>query len=80
MTKKFFVVAIVGFTFIAGWHTSFAFQSTTLENGTLVSKEVYRFPSYEEAVEKTDAEKYASKEEYEKAVTDKTLSFQNSTT
>lgn len=74
--KKLSALFIV-FGFIVGMSCqgAFAFQSDSRENGTLISKDTYVFPSYEEAVEKTDAEKYASKEEYEKAVADKKFEF-----
>lgn len=44
-------------------------------NGELVSQEVYQFPDYQTAVEKTDVEIYATKEIYEKAVADKNFEF-----
>ncbi len=52
--------------------TAFGFQ---VSDGSLVSKAGYRFPSFEEAVEKTYAELYTSKEEYEKAIADKRFEF-----
>jgi dipeptidyl aminopeptidase/acylaminoacyl peptidase len=41
----------------------------------LVSQEIYQFPDYQAAVEKTDVEIYATKEEYEKSVADKNFEF-----
>jgi dipeptidyl aminopeptidase/acylaminoacyl peptidase len=74
--KDTFLVLLTIFGFIFSLEqTVFSFQSTSHENGSLVSKDVYTFPSYEQAVEKTDAEKYSSKEEYGKAVADKNFEF-----
>lgn len=44
-------------------------------DGKLISKETYKFPSFQAAVDKTFAELYSSKEEYEKAVADKNFEF-----
>ena len=49
--------------------------STIVDNGKLLSQEAYSFPSYEDAVAKTDAENYATKQEYEIAVNDKNFEF-----
>src|SRR3954471_5528808 len=40
------------------------------ENGAVVERKAYSFPSYEEAVRATDVERYAEKAEYESAVGD----------
>jgi dipeptidyl aminopeptidase/acylaminoacyl peptidase len=39
-------------------------------DGLLIERKVYAFPSYEQAVQTTDVEKYTSKQAYEKAVSD----------
>jgi dipeptidyl aminopeptidase/acylaminoacyl peptidase len=45
------------------------------DDGKLISQEIYQFPNYQTAVEKTDVENYATKDEYEKAVADKNFEF-----
>src|SRR4051812_8525989 len=42
----------------------------TAEDGAVVERKVYGFPSYEQAVRDTDVERYADKAEYESAVGD----------
>ncbi|HEY8561123.1 MAG TPA: prolyl oligopeptidase family serine peptidase [Pyrinomonadaceae bacterium] len=59
-------------------HAGFAFPACAQNpppDGQLVSREAYRFPSYQAAVEKTGAENYATEEEYETAVADKNFEF-----
>jgi dipeptidyl aminopeptidase/acylaminoacyl peptidase len=46
------------------------------ENGTIVERKDYSFPSYEKAVQDTDVEQYADKAAYEKAVADTQFEFQ----
>lgn len=76
MKNRFLVLLTISlFIFSLEQQSAFAFKSTLQNNGELVSRDVYTFPSYEQAVEKTDAEKYSSKEEYEKAVADKNFEF-----
>ena len=50
-----------------------ALSTTALaaENGQIIDRRTYTFPSYEEAVAKTDVELYADKTEYDKAVADR---------
>ena len=45
-------------------------------NGSVVERKTYAFPTYEQAVETTDVEKYTSKQVYEKAVADQHYEFQ----
>ena len=45
------------------------------DEGKLINQEIYQFPAYQTAVEKTDVENYAAREEYEKAVADKNFEF-----
>lgn len=46
------------------------------ENGAVVERKAYDFPSYERAVETTDVENYADRAEYEKAVGDTKFEFE----
>lgn len=47
-------------------------QTSLAQNdGKLVAQEIYQFPTYPVAVEKTDVEKYTSKKDYDQAVADK---------
>lgn len=46
------------------------------ENGAVVERKAYGFPSYERAVETTDVENYADKAEYETAVNDTKFEFE----
>lgn len=46
------------------------------ENGAVVERKAYDFPSYERAVETTDVENYADKAEYETAVNDTKFAFE----
>ena len=45
-------------------------------NGSVVERKTYAFPTYEQAAETTDVEKYTSKQVYEKAVGDQNYEFQ----
>lgn len=45
-------------------------------DGALVERKPYAFPAYERAVESTDVERYASKEDYERAVADRRFEFE----
>ena len=56
------------------WHGVASALAT--ENGTIVERTTYRFPSYEEAVQNTDVEIYADKVAYEQAVADTQFEFQ----
>ena len=49
------------------------------DDGNIVEVKNYTFPSYQEAVEKTDVERYSVRREYETAVGDKKFSFQKIT-
>ena len=49
------------------------------ENGAVVGRTAYVFPSYEKAVETTDVENYADRAAYEKAVGDANFEFQKLT-
>lgn len=46
------------------------------DNGAVVERKAYDFPSYERAVESTDVENYADKAAYEKAVGDAKFEFE----
>lgn len=65
------IIWILATLFILFFQAIFA-QNT---DGALISKESYKFPTFQQAVDKTFAELYASKEEYEKAVADKNFEF-----
>lgn len=52
-----------------------SFASGT-NDGSIVERKVYSFPSYEEAVKATDVENYASKESYQRAVNDRDFELQ----
>lgn len=45
-------------------------------DGLVIERKVYAFPSYEKAVQTTDVEKYTSKQAYEKAVNDRRFELQ----
>jgi len=45
-------------------------------DGLVIERKTYAFPSYEQAVQTTDVEKYASKQAYEKAVNDRDFELQ----
>jgi hypothetical protein len=45
-------------------------------DGLVIEREPYAFPSYEQAVQATDVEKYSSQQAYEKAVSDSHLELQ----
>jgi hypothetical protein len=45
-------------------------------DGLVIECKIYAFPSYEQAVETTDVEKYFSKQAYEKAVGDRNFELQ----
>lgn len=53
--------------------------SAQQENGVVVGRKTYVFPSYEKAVEATDVEKYADRAAYEKAVGDAGFELQKLT-
>lgn len=46
------------------------------ENGSVIERTAYQFPSYERAVETTDVERYTSRGDYEDAVKDSRFEFQ----
>ena len=46
------------------------------EDGTIVERTTYRFPSYEQAVQTTDVERYSDKTNYDNAVNDSRLEFE----
>lgn len=75
--KNNFLISSMVFVFILGMSRQiiFAFQPADSENGRLVSKAVYKFPGYKEAVDNAYAEEYTSKEDYEKAAADKNFEF-----
>ena len=45
-------------------------------DGLMIERKIYAFPSYEQAVQTTDVEKYASQQAYEKAVSDRHFELQ----
>lgn len=47
-----------------------------VEDGTIVERNVYQFPSYEQAVQTGDVKRYADKATYEAAVNDRRFEFQ----
>ena len=54
---------------------SYATPAQAPPDGAPVEQKLYDFPSYERAVESTDVERYASKEAYERAVSDRRFAF-----
>ena len=54
-------------------------SALALDDGAIVERKAYRFPSYEQAVETTDVEKYTDKVSYEAAVNDARFEFQKLT-
>ncbi len=65
------VLQIIVASFILPASTALA-----LEDGTIVERKAYQFPSYEQAVQNTDVERYADKVTYEAAVNDRRFEFQ----
>jgi dipeptidyl aminopeptidase/acylaminoacyl peptidase len=63
----FFLLTIISSITIARSQT----KDPATGNGKLLSQETYTLPSYEDAVARTDAENYATRQEYEKAINDK---------
>lgn len=53
-----------------------ASMALAVEDGAIVERSPYKFPSYEQAVQTTDVERYADKVTYETAVTDRRFEFQ----
>jgi len=53
-----------------------ASSALAFEDGTIVERNAYRFPSYEQAVQTSDVERYADKAAYETAVNDRRFEFQ----
>ena len=51
-------------------------RAADTNDGLVVERISYTFPTYEQAVETTDVEKYTSKQVYEKAVADRNFEFQ----
>jgi dipeptidyl aminopeptidase/acylaminoacyl peptidase len=51
-------------------------QAQATGNGVIVERATYAFPSYEQAVNTTDVEKYTDKASYERAVSDTNFEFQ----
>jgi dipeptidyl aminopeptidase/acylaminoacyl peptidase len=49
------------------------------KDGALVDQKAYNFPSYEQAVQTTDVERYTDKDSYEAAVKDTRFEFQKLT-
>jgi dipeptidyl aminopeptidase/acylaminoacyl peptidase len=64
-------------TFVLGlfFYTVPVSGKNSQDDGKLISRENYQFPDYQTAVEKTDVENYAAKEDYEKAVADGNFEF-----
>ncbi len=54
-------------------------SALAVEDGAIVERKAYRFPSYEQAVQTTDVEKYTDKVTYEVAVNDTRFEFQKLT-
>jgi dipeptidyl aminopeptidase/acylaminoacyl peptidase len=68
-------VIIVIIAFIQGGHTASAFGTNFQNDGKLIRRENYQFPDYQVALDKTDVENYATKQEYEKTVADRNFEF-----
>ncbi|HSS20190.1 MAG TPA: prolyl oligopeptidase family serine peptidase [Pyrinomonadaceae bacterium] len=51
-------------------------RASETNDGSIVERKTYSFPTYEQAVEKTDVEKYFSKQQYQKAVADPHFRFE----
>lgn len=66
---------VTSFIFIQGNVSALALEANFQNDGKLVSREIYQFPDYQTAAEKTDVENYAAKQEYEKAVADRNFEF-----
>ena len=54
-------------------------SALAFENGEIVERKAYSFPSYEQAVQATDVEKYTDKASYEAAVNDTRFEFEKLT-
>ncbi|HEX8492466.1 MAG TPA: prolyl oligopeptidase family serine peptidase [Pyrinomonadaceae bacterium] len=54
-------------------HVSFAVETN---DGSIIERKAYSFPTYEQAVKDTDVEDYAPKEAYQRAVNDSGFEFQ----
>src|SRR5262245_13970988 len=52
------------------------FLAMAAEDGAIVERNDYQFPTYEQAVKATDVERYADKVTYEVAVNDSRFQFQ----
>ena len=74
ITKVMWAFAVLGLISIcAESRVSCAYVT---QAGQVVERKTYVFPSYEQAVQITDVENYASKEGYERAVNDRNFEFQ----
>ena len=51
-------------------------DASAMQNGVVVARKSYSFPSYEQAVQATDVEKYTDKVAYERAVGDADFEFE----
>ena len=60
----------VSFLILLGCCSPLISSAFAADNGVIVERKAYSFPSYEEAVRTTDVEKYADRFAYEKAVND----------
>jgi dipeptidyl aminopeptidase/acylaminoacyl peptidase len=71
--KLFIFAAFLFFNLHACHHAA---KAVGPNDGSIVERQTYSFPSYEEAVRATDVENYASKEAYQRAVDDSNFEFQ----
>jgi len=74
-TSKAFLVLVTLLT-VSVCNADQASRDANADDGSVVERKTYAFPTYEQAVETTDVEKYASKEVYEQAVADPKFEFQ----
>jgi dipeptidyl aminopeptidase/acylaminoacyl peptidase len=74
-TSKAFLlyVSLLAITVCSGRQIS---RASDANDGVVIERKIYAFPSYEQAVQNTDVEKYASKETYEAAVNDRNFEFE----
>ena len=68
-----FVVALLA---VALCNNNQVSRAADTNDGLVIENKTYAFPTYEQAVETTDVEKYTSKQVYEKAVGDQNYEFQ----
>jgi len=66
-------VTLLAVTLCKGQQVS---RASDTNDGLVIERKIYAFPSYEQAVQTTDVEKYTSKQAYEKAISDRNFEFE----